>query len=73
MYRAVCTHAGESAIRLAEMVSAAAGAVSIWKAHPLERQIRDIHAATKHAAMSPNNYVLSGQICLGLEHGTQRF
>ncbi len=73
MYRSACTHAAESAIRVAEMVSAAAGAVSIWEEHPLERQFRDIHAAAKHIAMSPNNYVLSGRICLGLETGTQRF
>lgn len=73
MYRSACTHAAESAIRVAEMVSAAAGAAAIWEEHPLERQIRDIHAAAKHVAMSPNNYVLSGRICLGLEPGTQRF
>ena len=73
MYRSACTHAAETAIRVAEMVSAAAGAAAIWEEHPLERQIRDIHAAAKHVAMSPNNYVLSGRICLGLEPGTQRF
>ena len=73
MYRAACTHAAESAIRIAEVVSAAAGAASIWEAHPLERQVRDIHAAAKHVAMSPNNYVVAGRICLGLEPGTPRF
>ena len=73
MYRSACTHAAESSIRVAEMVSAAAGASSIWEDHPLERQVRDIHAAAKHIAMSPNNYVVSGRICLGLEPGTQRF
>jgi hypothetical protein len=55
------------------MVSAAAGASSIWEAHPLERQVRDIQAAAKHIAMSPNNHVVSGRICLGLDPGTQRF
>jgi alkylation response protein AidB-like acyl-CoA dehydrogenase len=73
MFRAACTHAAESSIRVAEMVSAAAGAVSIWEEHPLERQIRDIHAAAKHIAMSPNNYVVSGRIFLGLDPGTPRF
>ena len=67
MYRAACTNAAEAAIRIAEMVSAAAGAASIWEAHPLERQVRDIHAAAKHAAMSPNNYVAAGRVCLGLD------
>ena len=73
MYRSACTHAAESAIRVAEIVSAAAGAASIWEEHPLERQFRDIHAAAKHIAMSPNNYVVSGRICLGLDPGTHRF
>jgi alkylation response protein AidB-like acyl-CoA dehydrogenase len=73
MYRAACTHAAETAIRVADMVSAAAGATSIWEHHPLERQVRDIHAAAKHIAMSPNNYVVSGRICLGLDPGTPRF
>ena len=73
MYRSACTHAAETAIRVADMVSAAAGAASIWEQHPLERQVRDIHAAAKHIAMSPNNYVVSGRLCLGLEPGTPRF
>ena len=73
MFRAACTNAAEAAIRIAEMVSAAAGAVSIWEAHPLERQVRDIHAAAKHIAMSPNNYVVAGRVCLGLDPGTPRF
>jgi alkylation response protein AidB-like acyl-CoA dehydrogenase len=67
MYRAACTHAAESAIRIAETVSAAAGATAIWEALPLERQVRDIQAAAKHIAMSPNNYVAAGRLCLGLE------
>jgi alkylation response protein AidB-like acyl-CoA dehydrogenase len=73
MYRTACSHAAESAIRIAEIVSAAAGAVSIWEAHPIERQVRDIQAAAKHVAMSPNNYVVAGRVCLGLEPGTARF
>lgn len=73
MYRTACSHAAESALRIAEIVSAAAGAVSIWEAHPLERQVRDIQAAAKHIAMAPNNYVVAGRVCLGLEPGAARF
>lgn len=73
MFRAACTHAAESAIRIAESVSGAAGAAAIWEAFPLERQVRDIQAAAKHVAMSPNNYVIAGRICLGLDPGTPRF
>jgi alkylation response protein AidB-like acyl-CoA dehydrogenase len=73
MLRAACSHAAESAIRIAETVSAAAGAMAIWETHPLERQVRDINAAAKHVAMSPNNYVVAGRIALGLEPGAARF
>jgi alkylation response protein AidB-like acyl-CoA dehydrogenase len=73
MYRSACTHAAETSIQVAERVSAAAGAASIWEDHPLERQVRDIQAAAKHIAMSPNNHVVSGRICLGLDPGTARF
>ena len=72
MYRSASTHAAESAIRVVEIVSAAAGATSIWEEHPLERQFRDVHAAAKHVAMSPNNYVLAGRMCLGVDLGTHR-
>lgn len=72
-FRTACTHAAESAVRIAEIVSAAAGAAAIWEALPLERQVRDIQAAAKHVAMSPNNYVVAGRICLGLDPGTPRF
>ena len=73
MYRSACTHAAETAIRVAEIVSAAAGAASIWEEHPLERQVRDVHAAAKHVGMAPNIHVVAGRICLGLEPGTLGF
>lgn len=73
MYRSACTHAAETSIRVAKIVAATAGAASIREEHPLERQIRDIHAAAQHVAMSPNNYVVSGRVCLGLDPGTERF
>lgn len=72
MYRAACTHAAESAIRIAEIVSAATGAAAIWEALPLERQVRDIQAAAKHRAMTPDNYVAAGRLCLGLDPDTPR-
>jgi len=72
-YRAACAHAAESAVQVVDIVSSAAGAVSIWEAHPLERQVRDIDAAVKHIAMSPSNYVVVGRVALGLDAGTPRF
>jgi hypothetical protein len=38
----------------------------------LERSVRDVHAATKHVAMTPNNYIVAGRLTLGLEPGTTR-
>ena len=71
--RTACTYAAESAIGILERVSAAAGAVAIFETSLLERCVRDVQAAVKHAAMSSNNYVVSGRLSLGLAPGTNRF
>jgi alkylation response protein AidB-like acyl-CoA dehydrogenase len=67
VFRAACTNAGESAVRIVQLLAAEAGAVSIFESCPLERAVRDVHAASHHIAMTPNNYVLLGRIGLGLE------
>ena len=73
VFRAACTHAAESAVRIADMLAAETGAAAIFETSPIERFVRDIHAAVKHIAMSPNNYVVSGRLGLGLDPGTPRF
>lgn len=70
--RAACTYAGESAVQIVDRIAAAAGAAAIFETSRLERCVRDVHAAVKHAAMSPNNYVVSGRVGLGLPPGTTR-
>ena len=55
------------------MLAADAGAIAIFETSPLERFVRDIHAAVKHIAMSPNNYTVAGRLGFGLEPGTLRF
>jgi indole-3-acetate monooxygenase len=55
------------------LLAAEAGTSSIFETSPIERHVRDIQAATKHFAMTPNNYVVSGRIGLGLDPGTPRF
>jgi len=72
-FRMACSHAAESAVRIVDMMAAAAGAVAIFETCALERCVRDVHAAVKHVAMSPNNYIVAGRIRLGLEPGTARF
>ena len=73
VFRTACTHAAESAVRIADMLAAEAGAAAIFEASPIERFVRDIDAAVKHIAMTPNNYVVSGRVGLGLDPGTSRF
>lgn len=73
VFRAAATHAAESAIRVVEMLAAESGSIAIFETSPMERFVRDVHAAAKHVAMSPNNYVLSGRVGLGLDPGTKRF
>jgi alkylation response protein AidB-like acyl-CoA dehydrogenase len=72
-FRAACSFAADTSVRIVEAMAAAAGAVTIFEASPLERCVRDVHAAAKHIAMSPNNYILAGRIRLGLDAGVARF
>ena len=73
VFRTACTHAAETALRIADMLAAESGAVAIFENSPIERFVRDVHAAAKHIAMSPNNYLVSGRVGLGLDPGTPRF
>jgi alkylation response protein AidB-like acyl-CoA dehydrogenase len=72
-FRSARAHAAESAVRIVDALAAEAGAVSIFEGSPLERAVRDVHAAAKHIAMSPNNYLVGGRLALGLDPGTDRF
>jgi alkylation response protein AidB-like acyl-CoA dehydrogenase len=67
VFRVACTNAVESAARIVNLLAKEAGAVSIFESCPLERALRDVHAASHHIAMTPNNYVVLGRIGLGLE------
>jgi hypothetical protein len=66
-------YAAESAISIVDTLAAETGAASIFETSPLERAVRDVHAAVKHIAMSPNNYIVPGRLALGLDAGTARF
>jgi hypothetical protein len=59
-------------VRIGDMLAADAGAVAIFETCALERSIRDVHAAVKHVAMSPNSYTVAGRLTLGLDPGTTR-
>jgi alkylation response protein AidB-like acyl-CoA dehydrogenase len=67
VFRAACTNAAESAVRIVELLAREAGAASIFESCPLERAARDIHAASHHVAMSHENYIALGRASLGLD------
>jgi indole-3-acetate monooxygenase len=71
-FRAACTNAADTAIRVVDWIATDAGTAAIFEAGTLERSVRDVHAATKHVAMTPNNYIVAGRLTLGLEPGTTR-
>lgn len=71
-FRAACANAAETAVRIVDAIAADAGTAAIFETGTLERSVRDVHAATKHVAMSPNNYTIAGRLTLGLEPGTTR-
>jgi acyl-CoA dehydrogenase-like protein len=71
-FRAACTNAADTAIRVVDWIATDAGTAAIFEAGTLERSVRDVHAATKHVAMTPNNYIVAGRLTLGLEPGTAR-
>ena len=73
MFRSALSYAAESAVRVVDMMASAAGAMAIFEDCGLERCTRDVHAAVKHIAMAPNNYVVAGRVRLGLDPGTSRF
>jgi alkylation response protein AidB-like acyl-CoA dehydrogenase len=72
-FRSACTFAAESAVQVVDRLCAAAGAATIFETSLLERCVRDVHAAVKHVAMSPNNYIVSGRLGLGLPPTSPRF
>ncbi|MCK1302103.1 acyl-CoA dehydrogenase family protein [Bradyrhizobium sp. 24] len=71
--RIAAAHAGETALHIVDILAREAGAAAIFESGPLERAVRDVHAATKHIAMNPSIYVTAGRVELGLEAATARF
>ena len=72
-FRLAATFAAENATHIVEMLAAGAGSPSILETCRLERAVRDAHAAARHIAMSPNNYIVGGKLALGLDTSTARF
>jgi alkylation response protein AidB-like acyl-CoA dehydrogenase len=71
--RIACAYAAESCAHVVQTLTTESGASSIFERSPLERAGRDINAAIKHVAMSPQSYIVAGRLRLGLEPGSMRF
>ena len=73
MFRMAATYATETAVSIVDILAASAGSASIFETCKLERMARDVRAAARHVALSPNNYVIGGRVGLGLDPGSSRF
>jgi indole-3-acetate monooxygenase len=71
--RLACTFCAEACAQVVDLVHATAGASAIHESGRIARCFRDVHAATQHIGLSPNNYELAGRVLLGLDPGSVRF
>jgi alkylation response protein AidB-like acyl-CoA dehydrogenase len=71
--RIACAYAAEGSTSIVQMLTTEAGASAIFESSRLERAGRDINAAVKHVAMSPQSYIVAGRLHLGMDPGTMRF
>lgn len=71
--RIACAYAAEGSSSIVQALTTEAGASAIFESNALERAGRDISAAVKHVAMSPQSYITAGRLQLGLDPGTMRF
>jgi alkylation response protein AidB-like acyl-CoA dehydrogenase len=71
--RIACAYAAEGSSSIVQMLTTEAGATAIFESSALERAGRDINAAVKHVAMSPQSYIVAGRLHLGLDPGAMRF
>jgi alkylation response protein AidB-like acyl-CoA dehydrogenase len=71
--RIACAYAAEGSSSIVQMLTTETGASAIFESSALERAGRDINAAVKHVAMSPQSYIVAGRLHLGLDPGAMRF
>lgn len=64
-YRLACSHAATVAVEVVLRVNDLVGARALAESQPFERRERDVRAAAKHIAMSPEQFVIGGRHTLG--------
>ncbi|MBB3452142.1 alkylation response protein AidB-like acyl-CoA dehydrogenase [Rhizobium sp. BK313] len=72
-FRLALTYSANACIEAVNIIAACAGTSAIQETHRIERIGRDMAAATKHVAMSANNYLVAGRVALGQPPGVSRF
>jgi alkylation response protein AidB-like acyl-CoA dehydrogenase len=65
--RLAATHAARTSAKVVDRMYEAGGASSIYAKSKLQRNFRDVHAATQHLVVSPATYELMGRLLLGVE------
>lgn len=65
--RLAATNAARSSAAVVDRMYEAGGGTSIYATSRLQRDFRDVHAATQHMTIAPPTLELAGRILLGLE------
>jgi len=64
--RLAATHATASGTQATETAYRLGGGGALYESSPLQRRLRDAHAATQHMLVAPATWELSGRVLLGL-------
>jgi alkylation response protein AidB-like acyl-CoA dehydrogenase len=64
--RLAATHATEVSTRATDTAYTLAGGSALYDSSPLQRRVRDAHAATQHMLVAPATWELTGRVLLGM-------